>query len=154
MTRDEYTQFCRERLAPKNPVNHIVHGIIGEFLELMDLIDEKGEVLDRACFVEEAGDVLFYLTLLQDYVEYDFNSPEPCPLETFVDHTKRVLYYESLSFNRNLLAGFHLNFMALVLSQNLSIDRIRIENVKKLSRRYESSFTVSESIERKDTNNS
>ena len=77
MTYDSYHQFVMSRLSTeqKNTVSpavqHCVEGVVTEAGELMDLI-KKGKWYGKAIptdkLIDEAGDVLFYLTGLLSHI--------------------------------------------------------------------------------------
>ena len=148
-----YLEFCLERLAPDNELFHIVHGIIGEVLEVAEL---EGNNFDpeREEYLKEFGDILFYLTLFKHFVGYHSATPKPCTIEQFSNHTKRVLYYQSDDWDFDLLQGFETIILTSMMEKGFTIQEIKEANREKLSKRYAKNFTTKEAIERKDTRDS
>lgn len=74
--RTECEQYLFQGTGPVTPrIEHGVMGLVTESAELMTLVKKSkiyGKDLDRVAFVEEAGDVMWYLAVLADELGVSF----------------------------------------------------------------------------------
>jgi hypothetical protein len=149
-TFSAYTKFCRSTFPQnqtyKDTVANCVISLIGEFGEWLDeTVGSQEELL-------EAGDVLYYLTVISDALGIDIADLLANPklghvdLVTYrdfnkdiTDLTKKHLYYDPPKYSRSEYA----DLMKPVITSHLNqitaswpYATIITQNVNKLSRRY------------------
>jgi hypothetical protein len=146
----DYTEFCRSTFPQnqtyKDTVANCVISLIGEFGEWLDAdVDSQEELL-------EAGDVLYYLTVLSDALDIDIADLLANPkldhvdLDTYrdfnkdiTDLTKKHLFYVPARYSRSRYADLMKPVITSYLNQitaSWPYATIIAHNVYKLSRRY------------------
>lgn len=177
MNLEEYVDFINERWAPcpttlpevewRWHVNHAAIGIAGEALELIVGISFNNETLSSDYVTKELGDLLFYTIkaahlfnmnmLNMSKAVSEITSPKIVDLKNIITHAERLadnlkkvgiygqnapsIINETPLFIIKLLTELHLAYGLEELAQS---------NAEKLRKRYQNSFTVEESITRKD----
>jgi hypothetical protein len=154
MTTD-YPSFVSARLSPNHRELHIALGLLGEWHEycyannLMEEIEELGDL----CFYLQSGINVFGLSYQLDkpvhhrnVLKYDIDHA----LHKFADEVKKRYIY-GLD-NRPVIELFHEVLTLLHHYINLQgvISHIIMDNMNKLSKRYQTQFTPQEAEARKD----
>jgi len=157
MEIEEYRKLAsrtlRKDLTKQQVADNIFAGILGEASEVMDLLKKEvfhGQVVPREKFVEELGDMAWYLSQVPEDMDYDdddsgdvlgFEDDRMC-------HLNLLIYSATLGQSRDYLWNL---FRELVEDFfGFSMDEVMEANIAKLERRYKDGFSSKASVARAD----
>lgn len=159
---DDYQAFVISKTAPKpsNPNLLLLHASMGLSCEYL----ERSLSHDKENTLEELGDFTFYLAMAYSGKQLRFSLPEfygkvsgneikelTRDLEAFLSLVKREAFYETLEPDiYDSLQTLGATFSRFIAACGFSLEEVILSNMEKLSKRYTSSFTQEESIQRKD----
>lgn len=157
MDIEEYRRLAsrtiRKDLTKQQLADNIFAGILGESGEVMDLLKKEvfhGQVVPREKFVEELGDMAWYLSQIPEDMDYDddgsgsvlgFEDNRMC-------HLNLLIYSATLGQSRDYLWNL---FRELVEEFfKFSMDEVMAANIAKLERRYKDGFSSKAAVARAD----
>lgn len=154
MTTNKYPEFVNARLSPYHKPLHIALGLLGEWYEyrtarnMLEQIEEMGDL----CFYLQAGINLYNLPYRldrsvpqQNILEYEVEKA----INDFADEIKKLHIYR---LDRDVITPFNkvVHHLHYFIDSRANIAHVIMDNMHKLSKRYNSSFTPEEAEARKD----
>jgi len=140
----------------------ILHAAIGISTEVMELVfvDEA----DTAHFIEELGDILWYVAVAADELGTSFDDllrfarPEDNVAKQLIEHAggaldcvKRGLFY-GVNFDRDRFQGHLCQIVhavqAIAGHQGYSLEEVQARNIAKLAKRYPEKFLTERAVNR------
>lgn len=156
MDIEEYRKLAsrtlRKDLTRQQVADNIFSGILGEAGEVMDLLKKEvfhGQVVPREKFVEELGDLLWYIALIPDDVECEPRNGDILAFEDFrMCHLNLLIASATDGHDRDCM----LSLLKELVEEffKFSMDEVMQVNIAKLERRYKDGFSTKAAVARAD----
>lgn len=158
MDIEEYRKLAsrtlRKDLTRRQVADNIFSGILGEAGEVMDLLKKEvfhGQVVPRQRFVEELGDLLWYIALIPDGVDTGHANIHVEDLRPFLDVRADAIAFIMVRAAEGNSSDYMMSLLKEALPNfGATIEEVMEANIAKLERRYKDGFSSKAAVARAD----
>ncbi len=158
MDIEEYRELAfrtlRKDLTKRQVADNIFAGILGEAGEVMDLMKKEvfhGQVVPREKFVEELGDLLWYIALIPDGVDTGHANIHVEDLRPFLDVRADAIAFIMVRAAEGNSSDYMMSLLKEALPNfGVTLEEVMEANIAKLERRYKDGFSSKAAVARAD----